>query len=45
MRPPGVPERWEDAGVMTQAAVLAFNQIVEHDELAQAAALVGAKCV
>jgi hypothetical protein len=46
MRPPGVPESWEEASVVIQAKVLAFDQVCSHDEIEEAAMFAGVRtCV
>ena len=45
MRPPGVPESWDKCGVVTQALVLAFHQVCEHEESERDVALAGARKV
>ena len=32
IRPPGVKDSWEENGVHTQALILAFDHLCEHDE-------------
>ena len=32
MKPPGVKDRWDDCGADSQALILGFNQVREHDE-------------
>ena len=43
IRPPGVKESWEDCGVLAQSMILAFDQIMTHDEDEREAHLVGAR--
>lgn len=41
VKPPGVPDSWENMGVITQALVLAFDQVMTHDEDERSVALAG----
>jgi hypothetical protein len=36
-----VKEAWEDCDVMTQARIIAFHQVREHDEAEETANLLG----
>lgn len=41
--PPGVRASWEDCDVMTQAHLLAYDQLRSHDQMQVEASLAGAK--
>jgi len=41
VRPPGVKAAWDDCDVITQARIIAFNQVREYDELEERKALAG----
>jgi hypothetical protein len=43
IRPPGVPQHWDDCGVVAQALILAFDQTCSHEEDERAAQMVGAR--
>lgn len=42
VRPPGLPETWDECSGLQQAMILAFDQVAEHDQLERDAALAGA---
>ena len=43
IRPPDLPDSWNEATALQQALVLAFNQVTDYDELKTDAALAGAE--
>lgn len=43
VKPPGVKDRWEDCDVQTQARLIAFDQLANHDDVEWQKKLAGAK--
>jgi hypothetical protein len=41
IRPPGVKENFDDCDVITKADILAYEQIREHEEAEEMAAMAG----
>jgi hypothetical protein len=43
MRPPSLPESWDDCSSLQKALILSFDQVCDHDDFREQALLAGAE--
>jgi len=43
LRPPSLPQSWDDCSSLQKALILSFDQVCDHDEFKEQAMLAGAE--
>jgi hypothetical protein len=41
LRPPGLPDNWDECSSLQQALILGFDQVCEHDDFREKATFAG----